>query len=80
MSGPLVRSSYRAGKLYTQAMKARGWELPENLKHLEETSDGATAQEASSLLKKYGPSEETPVTSRMAKTPVGADKFTASIR
>ena len=61
-------------------MKARGWELPENLKHLEETSDGATAQEASSLLKKYGPSEETPVTSRMAKTPVGADKFTASIR
>src|SRR5690625_867616 len=65
MSGPLVRSSYRAGKLYTQAMKARGWELPENLKHLEETSDGATAQEASSLLQKYGPSEETPVTSRM---------------
>jgi len=28
MSGPLVRSSYRAGRLYTQAMKARGASLP----------------------------------------------------
>jgi lipoyl synthase len=24
MSGPLVRSSYRAGRLYRQAMQARG--------------------------------------------------------
>ncbi|WP_293770691.1 lipoyl synthase [uncultured Corynebacterium sp.] len=68
MSGPLVRSSYRAGRLYVQAMKARGLELPENLKHLAETSEGATAQEASSLLEKYGPSEETPVTNRMVTT------------
>lgn len=61
MSGPLVRSSYRAGRLYTQAMEARGFEIPEHLSHLKETSKGATAQEASTLLEKYGPSEETPV-------------------
>ncbi|MDR7329785.1 lipoyl synthase [Corynebacterium guangdongense] len=64
MSGPLVRSSYRAGKLYVDAMAKRGRELPENLRHLAETSQGATAQEASSLLDKYGPSVDTPVTYR----------------
>ncbi|QNE90459.1 lipoyl synthase [Corynebacterium incognita] len=67
MSGPLVRSSYRAGRLYTQAMEARGLEIPEHLSHLKETSQGATAQEASTLLEKYGPSEETPVTTRAAR-------------
>ena len=64
MSGPLVRSSYRAGKLYVEAMKHRGRELPENLAHLAETSQGDTAQEASTLLSKYGPSQDTPVTTR----------------
>ncbi len=67
MSGPLVRSSYRAGRLYTQAMAARGLELPENLRHLEETSQGSTAQEASTLLSKYGPSQDTPVVSALAR-------------
>ena len=80
MSGPLVRSSYRAGRLYVQAMEKRGFELPENLKHLAETSQGATAQEASTLLEKYGPSEETPVTTRMAKTPANANSAAATIR
>ena len=80
MSGPLVRSSYRAGRLYVQAMEARGLELPENLKHLAETSQGATAQEASTLLEKYGPSEETPVTTRMAKTPAQSNSVAATIR
>ncbi|WIM67013.1 lipoyl synthase [Corynebacterium breve] len=61
MSGPLVRSSYRAGKLYVEAMEKRGRELPENLKHLAETSQGATDQEASTLLHKYGASEDHPV-------------------
>lgn len=60
MAGPLVRSSYRAGRLYAAAMKARGEELPAHLAHLGEQSDTA-AQEASSLLAKYGPSQETPV-------------------
>ena len=64
MSGPLVRSSYRAGKLYVEAMAHRGRELPENLRHLAETSQGDTAQEASTLLKKYGASADHPVQTR----------------
>ena len=48
MSGPLVRSSYRAGRLWAQAMRRRGAEVPESLRHL---SEGAPArQEAASLL------------------------------
>lgn len=61
MAGPLVRSSYRAGRLYAQTMKAKGRELPENLAHLGEADQGSTAQEAKSLLEKYGQSVETPV-------------------
>lgn len=64
MSGPLVRSSYRAGKLYVEAMAHSGLELPENLRHLAETSQGDTAQEASTLLKKYGASADHPVVTR----------------
>lgn len=61
MSGPLVRSSYRGGRLYVEAMTNRGFDIPQNLAHLAETSGGATSQEASTLLEKYGPSEEHPV-------------------
>lgn len=64
MSGPLVRSSYRAGRLYSEAMAARGMEVPANLSHLAQTSQGSTDQEATTLLQKYGPSQETPVSSR----------------
>jgi len=48
MAGPLVRSSYRAGRLYAQTKAHRGEELPENLAHL--TAEGPALQEASSLL------------------------------
>ena len=48
MAGPLVRSSYRAGRLYAQTKRHRGEELPENLAHLAEA--GPAAQEAASLL------------------------------
>jgi lipoic acid synthetase len=48
MAGPLVRSSYRAGRLYAQTKAHRGESLPENLSHL--VVDGAAAQEASSVL------------------------------
>jgi lipoyl synthase len=48
MAGPLVRSSYRAGRLYAQTVAHRGEELPENLAHL--ADGGAAAQEARSLL------------------------------
>jgi lipoic acid synthetase len=48
MAGPLVRSSYRAGRLYAQTVRHRGEQIPENLAHLD--SAGPAAQEASSLL------------------------------
>ena len=38
LSGPLVRSSYRAGRLYAQSMVAKGREIPDGLAHL---ADGA---------------------------------------
>ncbi|HEX3003674.1 MAG TPA: lipoyl synthase, partial [Angustibacter sp.] len=48
MAGPLVRSSYRAGRLWAQAMRRRGEELPPSLAHLAEAAPAR--QEASSLL------------------------------
>jgi lipoic acid synthetase len=48
MSGPLVRSSYRAGRLYAQTVLARGEQLPEALAHL--AAEGTAAQEAHALL------------------------------
>jgi lipoyl synthase len=48
MAGPLVRSSYRAGRLYAQAMAHRGEEVPESLAHL--TAAGPAHQEITSVL------------------------------
>jgi lipoyl synthase len=48
MAGPLVRSSYRAGRLWAQAMRRRGEQLPESLAHLAEAAPAR--QEAASLL------------------------------
>jgi lipoic acid synthetase len=48
MSGPLVRSSYRAGRLWAQAMASRGEPLPAELAHLGEKAPAR--QEAVSLL------------------------------
>ena len=48
MSGPLVRSSYRAGRLWATAMRRKGRELPPLLAHIEDS--GSTLQEASSIL------------------------------
>jgi lipoic acid synthetase len=48
MAGPLVRSSYRAGRLYATAVTKRGEEVPENLLHL--LKAGTASQEASALL------------------------------
>ena len=48
MSGPLVRSSYRAGRLWAGAMRRKGLPIPEALSHIE--SSGDTRQEAASLL------------------------------
>ncbi len=48
MSGPLVRSSYRAGRLWGQAMTRRGLEIPAELAHLAEPT--TSRQEAAHLL------------------------------
>ncbi|ACZ21475.1 lipoate synthase [Sanguibacter keddieii DSM 10542] len=48
MAGPLVRSSYRAGRLWGQAMRRRGHEVPEALAYLTEPT--TSRQEASTLL------------------------------
>ena len=48
MAGPLVRSSYRAGRLYAQTVLHRGEQLPAGLEHL--AAEGTAAQEASALL------------------------------
>ncbi|KNX36911.1 lipoyl synthase [Luteipulveratus halotolerans] len=52
MAGPLVRSSYRAGRLYTQAMKAYGRPLPEHLGHLAAAASDPARQEAASLVER----------------------------
>jgi lipoic acid synthetase len=52
MSGPLVRSSYRAGRLWAQAMKRSGRPVPENLAHLVADSYSPARQEAASLVKR----------------------------
>ncbi|MGZ4612513.1 MAG: lipoyl synthase, partial [Kineosporiaceae bacterium] len=44
---PLVRSSYRAGRLWAQAMTHRGQTLPPELTHLADTD--TPRQEATSL-------------------------------
>ncbi len=51
MAGPLVRSSYRAGRLYAAAMTRKGWNIPENLRHL--SSPKAARQEAGALIKAH---------------------------
>jgi lipoyl synthase len=48
MSGPLVRSSYRAGRLWGRAMIAKGREIPAALAHL--GAPMTARQEASSLV------------------------------
>ncbi|MEB7504200.1 lipoyl synthase [Arthrobacter koreensis] len=48
MSGPLVRSSYRAGRLWAGAMRKKGRVMPPNLAHIEDS--GTAAQEASAVL------------------------------
>ncbi|MCD4557148.1 lipoyl synthase [Schaalia sp. lx-100] len=48
MSGPLVRSSYRAGSLWVKGMRALQRPIPEHLSHLSES--GSTVQEASTVL------------------------------
>ena len=52
MSGPLVRSSYRAGRLWAQAMNRWGRPVPEALSHLTAAAYSPARQEAASLLQR----------------------------
>ena len=52
MAGPLVRSSYRAGKLYAGAMAKLGRDLPEHLLHLAAASSSPARQEAAALVER----------------------------
>jgi lipoic acid synthetase len=38
LSGPLVRSSYRAGRLWASSMLKKGRPIPDNLTHLAEAA------------------------------------------
>lgn len=48
MAGPLVRSSYRAGRLWAQAMRAKGREIPEALQHFNDPTPAR--QEAAAIV------------------------------
>ena len=50
MAGPLVRSSYRAGRLWAQAMRKAGREVPAHLAHLAQREYAPARQEAASLV------------------------------
>lgn len=44
LAGPLVRSSYRAGRLWAQSMTSKGREIPAHLAHIAESADLGFAQ------------------------------------
>ncbi len=58
MAGPLVRSSYRSGSLWSRAMKHKGWEIPENLRGIAGAGSAHklffARQEAASLVARQG--------------------------
>ena len=56
MAGPMVRSSYRAGRLWAQAMEKLGREIPEELSHL--NSSAPALQEATSVVERQAAREK----------------------
>ena len=50
MAGPLVRSSYRAGRLWATAMRKWGRPIPGHLAHLAEAAESPARQEAAALV------------------------------
>ncbi len=44
LAGPLVRSSYRAGRLWAQSMRSKGRQIPAHLSHIAEAADLGFAQ------------------------------------
>ena len=54
MAGPLVRSSYRAGRLWAQAMGRWGRPIPAHLAHLAEAGSAPARQEAAAVVARSG--------------------------
>jgi lipoic acid synthetase len=46
LSGPLVRSSYRAGRLWAQTMQKKGRDVPDHLRHLAEAATNSGFSQA----------------------------------
>jgi lipoate synthase len=44
LAGPLVRSSYRAGRLWAQSMVSKGRQIPDHLAHIADSADLGFAQ------------------------------------
>ncbi|HLS92471.1 MAG TPA: lipoyl synthase [Microbacterium sp.] len=44
LAGPLVRSSYRAGRLWAQSMREKGREIPAHLQHIADSAPAEFAQ------------------------------------
>lgn len=57
MSGPLVRSSYRSGKLYVEAMNSLGRQIPEQYRHLADGADKTDRQEAEAVVSRFPDAE-----------------------
>ncbi|WP_029069143.1 lipoyl synthase [Jonesia quinghaiensis] len=58
MSGPLVRSSYRAGRLWGQAMGRRGLPVPEALAHL---SEPTVSRQEAAFITAHSPTAKAPL-------------------
>ena len=61
MAGPLVRSSYRAGRLWAQAMARWGRPVPEHLAHLAEAAGAPARQEAAAVVAAFAERSGAPV-------------------
>ena len=61
MAGPLVRSSYRAGRLWAQAMAHWGRPVPEHLAHLAEAAQAPARQEAAAVVAAFAERSSAPV-------------------
>jgi lipoic acid synthetase len=55
MAGPLVRSSYRAGRLWATAMRRWGRPIPDHLAHLANAAAAPARQEAAALVARSAP-------------------------
>lgn len=60
MAGPLVRSSYRAGRLWAQALQRSGRPVPPHLRELAERDYTPARQEATALLQRSASRAATP--------------------